>query len=320
MNKKKIKIGLVGAGWVAQQHLLVLAAIKDMDVVAITSRSLPKAQALAKTFAIPHVYADLSSLVKEAQPDALMILVSENQIFEVAMQAMKFGLPLFIEKPAGLTPQENLKLACAAKRRNLRTMVGFNRRYYSIFHKGLEIIRRHGRLLGVFVEGHERMWRVRDAQTVSKEALDHWIYANSTHTIDLLRFFGGELKTVKAISKRCFGEALGDQFAAIGEFKSGAIAQYQAHWYSPGGWRVVLYGDGVTVEFKPLENGIWTDKDFKQHPIEPEESDKEFKVGFYQQMMAFGQLVRGHKQAWPLQDIHGSYQTMLLAQKISQGK
>ncbi len=320
MSKKKIRIGLVGAGWVAQQHLLVLKAIKDMEVVAMTSRTLPKAQALAKTFAIPQVYTDLPSLVKEAQPDALMILVSESQIFEVTMQAMKFGLPLFIEKPAGLIPQENLKLAQAAKRRKIRTMVGFNRRYYSIFHKGLEIIRQHGRLLGVFVEGHERMWRVRNAQTFSKKTLDHWIYANSTHTIDLLRFFGGEIKTVKAISKRYFGEALGDQFAAVMEFRSGAIGQYQAHWYSPGGWRVVLYGDGVTVEFKPLETGLWTDKDFQQHPIDPDPCDKEFKVGFFQQMVAFGKLIRGEKLAWPLQDIHGSYQTMLLAQKISQGK
>ena len=122
------------------------------------------------------------------------------------------------------------------------------------------------------------------------------------------------------LSVRCFGEALGDQFGAVIEFKSGAIGQYQAHWYSPGGWRVVLYGDGVTVEFKPLETGVWTGKDFQPQAIEPEECDKKFKAGFYQQLVAFGKLVRGEKLAWPLQDLPGSYATMVLAKKITQGK
>ncbi len=82
---------------------------------------------------------------------------------------------------------------------------------------------------------------------------------------------------------------------------------------------MVLYGDGVSVEFKPLENGVWIDKNFVQHPIEPDECDKKFKPGFYQQMIAFLNLVRGEKLAWPMLDLEGSYKTMVLAEKISQG-
>lgn len=320
MTAKKIKIALVGAGWVAREHLKVLKSLPQVDVVGITSRTLAKAQGLAGEFGICGVFKDLPTLVRESQPDALLILVSEDQMFEVATAAMKFGVPLFIEKPAGLTPQQNLKLAREAKRRKVRTMVGFNRRYYSIFHKGLKIIRQHGELLGIFVEGHERMWRVRDAKKFSKKVLDQWIYANSTHTIDLLRFFGGPIKFVKSISKRSFGEARGDQFAALIELKSGALGQYQAYWYSPGGWRVVLYGNGVTVEFKPLENGTWIDKNFVQHPIKPDAVDNKFKPGFYHQMIAFLKMVRGEKSTWPSADLEDSYQTMLLTEKISQGR
>ncbi len=320
MNAKRIKMALIGAGWVAREHLAVLKSLADIDLVGISSRTLSKAQTLADEFGIRNIYANIDSLVKKSQPDALLILVSEDQIFPVARKALKFGLPLFLEKPAGLNPKQNLQLAKEAQKRKVLTMVGFNRRYYSIFHQGLKIIRQHGPLLGVFIEGHERMWRVRDAKKFSKKVLDHWIYANSTHTIDLLRFFGGEVKKVKAVSKRRFSEALGDQFAAVVEFKSGALGQYQAHWYSPGGWRVVLYGDGVTVEFKPLEKGTWTDKNFVQHVIEPQDCDLKFKAGFYEQLVAFVKMVRGKKLSWPSVNLRESYKTMALAQKISSAR
>ena len=77
-------------------------------------------------------------------------------------------------------------------------MVGFNRRYYSVLHKGNNIIKKHGKLLGISIEGHERFWKIRD--NVNTKIRKSWIYSNSTHTIDLLRFFGGN------INKRIIGD------------------------------------------------------------------------------------------------------------------
>lgn len=315
---QKIKIGIIGAGWIAKQHLEVLCAMDNVEVVGITSRTRSKAEALAKEYGIAQCFDQVEELVAKAKPDALMVLVSADQMFKVTALAITFGLPLFIEKPAGMTPEENIKLAGLAKDNHVRAMVGFNRRYYSIFHKGIEIIKKAGPLLGVFVEGHERMWQKRGANTkFSSKELANWIYLNSVHTIDLLRFFGGEPSRVRTIAHKNFGEARGDQFAAIMELESGAIGQYSAHWYSPGGWRVALYGDGVTVEFKPLEKGFWTDKNFVTHEIAPDEIDVKFKPGFYRQMEAFQNLIRGVKMQWPLADLESSYKTMRLAEQIS---
>ena len=311
----KVKLGLIGAGWVAQQHLKVIQAIDWIEPIGITSRTKSKAEHLAKEYGINICTDSIKSLVKDAKPDALLVLVSEDQMYTVATAVIPYGLPLFIEKPAGLTPEENHKLAQLAKEYSIKTMVGFNRRYYSIFHKGMEIIKKHGSLMGVAVEGHERIW-LQHNEKVSRNVLSHWIFANSTHTIDLLRFFGGEPKEFSSIAHR-YIEPRGDQFAAVMKLESGAIGQYTAHWYSPGGWSVVLYGDGVTVKFKPLENGQWTDKNFKTYEIGPDEIDIKFKPGFYNQMVAFGRLVRDGKFEWPMLDLEGAYKTMLLAEQMS---
>ncbi|MBM3251615.1 MAG: Gfo/Idh/MocA family oxidoreductase [Candidatus Omnitrophica bacterium] len=311
----KVKVGLIGAGGIAQQHLKVIRDIDWIKPIGISSRTRSKAEQLAKEYEIPYCEDSLDGLIEKSKPDALLVLVSEEEMYNVTAKAIPSRLPLFIEKPPGLTPDETRQLVQLAKKYKTKTMVGFNRRYYSIFHKGLEIIRKYGQLLGVFVEGHERMWRVR-ASSISENVMREWIFANSTHTIDLLRFFGGEPKNLKSIA-HSYVEPRGDQFAAIMELESGAIGQYSAHWYSPGGWRVVLYGEAVTVDFKPLEKGFWIDTNFDTHEIIPDEIDTKYKTGFYRQMEAFGRLVRDGEFVWPMLDLEGAYKTMKLAEKLS---
>lgn len=312
-----IRIGVIGAGWVAQKHLEVIAANNRLKTAGIFSRTKLKAQQLANQFNIDVCADGMDDLVHKSKPDALLILVSEDQMYPVTKQAINYKLPLLIEKPAGLTPEENLDLSNLAKKQGVATMVAFNRRYYSIFHKGIEIIRNNGPLLGVSIEGHERIWKILELQQrFNRNILDHWIFANSTHTIDLLRLFGGEIRELATL-QHSFKEPKGDQFAALMQLDNNAIGQYHAHWFSPGGWRVVLYGDGVTVEFKPLEQGRWIDKNFNTHEIIPDDIDLKYKPGFYAQMNSFADLVSDKKIRWPMLDLQGSYETMRLAAQIS---
>ena len=147
-----------------------------------------------------------------------------------------------------------------AENYNTKNMVGFNRRYYSVFHEGIKIIKENGNLLGLSVEGHERFWKQTN-NSILKELRDNWLYANSTHTIDLLRFFGGETESFNSISST-LKEKNGDQYVASMKFDSGALGTYTSHWYSPGGWSATLFGEGITVIFKPLEKGVWIDDNF----------------------------------------------------------
>ncbi len=314
-----LRIALIGAGNMARHHMMVMAVMPYLRAVGVFSRTRPKAEALAAEFGKIKVFDSIDDMMREAKPDALMVLVSETQAFDVASSVMKFGVPLFIEKPAGLTPEATKQLADMARRLNVLTMVGYNRRYYSLFHKGLDLVSQRGPLLGVFVQGHERFWRIREGRKFSDDVLRQWIYANSTHTIDLLHFLGGEAKAVMSMT-RSFREASPDQMAAVMGLGDGTIGQYQAHWYSPGGWAATLYGDGITVEFKPLEKGQWTDRDFKTQEIVPDETDQKFKPGMHGQMKAFAALVRDRKKVWPMADLDDAYQTMRLAEQIIAGK
>ena len=308
-------MGIIGAGQIAREHLKVIEALEGLSNSGITSRTISKAEEVANIFQIEHVCKGVDSLIDKCVPDALMVLVSANQIFQVTKELIPTGIPLFIEKPPGLMPEQTKTLVELAEKHGTKNMVGYNRRYYSIFHKGIELINQNGGLLGLAVEGHERFWKIAEG-AVPDEVRENWVYANGTHTIDLLRFFGGEIKSISSLSKS-LKEKNGDQFVASMKFESGALGTYTSHWYSPGGWSATLYGEGVTVKFKPLEKGIWIDSDLKEQPIVPEDIDVEFKPGFYRQMEAFRKLVSNGKVEWPGQDLEEVYRTMRLAQQIA---
>ena len=280
----------------------------------ITSRTISKAEGLAKIFCIDNIYENIDNLIENCSLDGLMILVSANQMFDITKKMIPAQIPLFIEKPPGLIPDQTKTLVELSHKYDTKNMVGYNRRYYTIFQKGIELINQNGGLLGLAVEGHERFWKIASGDILD-EIRENWIYANSTHTIDLLRLFGGEVEQINAL-KKSLKEKNGDQFVASMKFASGAIGTYTSHWFSPGGWTATLYSDSIAVQFKPLEKGIWIDTDLSEYEIHPDEVDVKYKPGFYRQMESFVEMVRNGRLEPPGMNLEKALKTMELAKEF----
>ena len=81
-----VRLGIIGAGYIAQEHLKVINAMKGVYVEGITSRTISKAKKLAKTFDINNVYKNIDSIINDCSLDGLLILVSVNQIYDVTQK------------------------------------------------------------------------------------------------------------------------------------------------------------------------------------------------------------------------------------------
>ena len=92
-------MGIVGTDQIAWEHLKVIEAVKGVTAAGITSRTISKAEEVADIFHIDRVPNTTDLLMEECAPDALMVLVSANQIFEVTQKLIPIGVPLFIKKP-----------------------------------------------------------------------------------------------------------------------------------------------------------------------------------------------------------------------------
>ena len=70
------KLGLIGTGRIAEKHLAVIKKIKELEVVAASSRTKKKLKKFAKKFKIKKTYSDIDKMLKTEKLDGLIILVS----------------------------------------------------------------------------------------------------------------------------------------------------------------------------------------------------------------------------------------------------
>ena len=180
-----------------------------------------------------------------------MILVSLNQIYKVSKELSVFSIPLFIEKPPSLSLSELNNLKLMLDKHNVPNMVGMNRRFYSIFEKGKRIIDKNGGLYSIVVEGHERLNLIN--KIYPKKILNKWLYANSCHTTDLIRYFGGEIKKFY-FTKNSKILNSGDHFPV----HLNIIMVQLVHIFQIGyllRLTIKLYSKNIKVVFEPLEKG-----------------------------------------------------------------
>ncbi len=127
-----LRVGVVGAGAIAQiAHLPVLAALDDVELVAVCDNDAAKAGALASRFGAPNSYDDIEDLLAYGQPDAVVIC-TPNHLHEIhVVTALRAGAAVLCERPLGLSVQGIEKIIGASHKANRTVMVALNHRYRS---------------------------------------------------------------------------------------------------------------------------------------------------------------------------------------------
>ena len=96
---RPIRIGLIGAGQRAQQHLENYQEIPGAEIVAIADINEPLSQSVAARFDIPNVYTDYQRLLQRDDLEAVDICLHNNLHRPAAVAAMEAGKHVYCEKP-----------------------------------------------------------------------------------------------------------------------------------------------------------------------------------------------------------------------------
>jgi predicted dehydrogenase len=314
-----LRVGIIGAGDIAEKHLEVLSSFADVEVVALSSRGHPRVHDLANRFRVNQTFTDYRAMLETPALDAVFVLVSAVNVATVSGDCLRHGVPTFIEKPPGFSVAETQGLLQIARTNGCLNMVGLNRRFYSVIRKAREAILEAGGLVSIMVEAPENLAAIKALGFHPQKVIKGWMFANSVHCIDLLRFFGGDIKTICSLTSQ-WHEEQQNSFGALMRFESGAIGQYFSNWMAPGRWNVILFGRGRRIVLNPLERGTVIDQSGENRTIEPEEVDLRFKPGFYAQDRYFLDCVK-HKQpvSAPAADLAEAVLTMDLVERIAGG-
>ncbi len=282
-----VDIALIGVGPMAAQHARVIAAVPGLRLVSCASRNPDRARAFAAAHDISAART-VDEVKAQPEADALWLCASADAMAGTATDFAGLGLPMFLEKPVGLGLKET-----EAARDAIRVphMVGLNRRFYGVIRRGHKRMAERGGVRAIEVHMPEDLSQAPEKH--GARTRQQWQFANSVHLIDMFRVFAGEPDQV-TVMNHVTNDADRSHNALI-EFKDGARGIYNAQWYAPGGWRVALYGDGISVVYQPIEQAMILTHGRQPEILQPEGFDAKFKAGLYGQAEAFASLATdGH--------------------------
>ena len=134
------RIGIIGAGWIARKMAVAIAPSKEMEIYAISSRSITKAEAFAREFGIPTAYGSYEEMTRDPEVDLVYIATPHSHHFEHAMLALENGKPVLVEKAFTANADQASRLIDEARKRNLFISEAIWTRYMPLSHKIKEIM------------------------------------------------------------------------------------------------------------------------------------------------------------------------------------
>ena len=130
-TSKKVKIAIIGTGWIAEAHIASYINCPDVEVVAAADLIPGKAEAFMKRFGVENVrfYPDHKALIdNEKDLDGVSICTYNTQHANVAIYALDHGLNVLLEKPLCVTTEEAIEIVKAEKRSGKILTIGFQPR------------------------------------------------------------------------------------------------------------------------------------------------------------------------------------------------
>ncbi len=131
-TSKKVKLGLIGTGWIAEAHINALNKMEDVEVVAMADLVPGKAEAFAKKFGVENVrFYDSDEALIAAEKgviDCVSICTYNTQHAPCAIHALDAGIHVLLEKPFTVTLDEAIEVMKAEKRSGKILTIGFQPR------------------------------------------------------------------------------------------------------------------------------------------------------------------------------------------------
>lgn len=311
----KIRVGVIGSGFIANIHVDGLKHVPDAEVVAVASRTPGKARQFADARGIPDAYEDYHDLLARDDIQAVTVGVPNYLHEEVVTAAAQAGKHIMCEKPFARAIQEAERMLAAVKAAGVKLVYGEMLCYAPKYVRAKRLVD-EGALGKVFLvkqseehDGPHMPWFWDVNLSGGGVLLDM-----GCHSIEFARWILDRpaVKSVQATmgtfvhADRTLGE---DHCICVIEFANGALAVAENSWGKTGGIddRCEIYGTkgntradlihgnalvthskvgyGYAVEKADTTTG-WTFTGFEE----------EWNYGFPQEMRHFVNVVKGNEQ------------------------
>jgi predicted dehydrogenase len=256
---RKIKAGLIGAGFVGPLHVEAVRRLGYVDVAAIAASTQESAQKKAERLGIERACSSYEELLADSSIEVVHVCTPNHLHLPVVMAAIGAGKHVICDKPLGMNATEAREMRNRARDARLVNAVAFNYRFSALVQQARALVA-EGEIGSVrFVHGHylqdwllhetDFSWRLEAEKGGASSSMgdigSHWCDTASFITGLTIERVLADLSTMVQVRKKPTGSR--EAFAA-------ANFEEQAEDY------VVTSDDlgSVLIEFEGGARGVFT--------------------------------------------------------------
>ena len=113
-NTKRCRVGIIGAGHICPFHIQALKRIESVQIEGIFDCDAKRAEEVAANYELPRVFESADELFRHV--DTVHVLTPPDTHADLAIDAMKHGCDVFVEKPLAASVGDFDRIIEAAER------------------------------------------------------------------------------------------------------------------------------------------------------------------------------------------------------------
>ncbi len=248
MMNDRVRVGVVGTGWVANQHLKAYRHVAD-DLVQVVAAADPRTDVLEEfsdRHGIPSRFRSADEMIASGEIDVLVLLTPPAVRDEVIFPAIERGIHLLIEKPFATNGADAVRYTEAAEAGGVQLAVGQNFRWFPEYQWLNERMLQPdtGTISYLEARSFQNRPQAPDQWRAREKKLEMAIF--SVHLIDRLQWIARSTPlAVTAMTRTAPGSPIaGEQFSSLLiQFADDAIGHITSTWLSKA-----LYANDFRVD------------------------------------------------------------------------
>lgn len=215
-----LKVAVIGMGGIGNTHASVYQANEQAQLVAVCDMDKARADAAAAKFGVPAFYS-VADLVKNVKLDAVSVATAgpENggHHYEPVMACFEAGLHVLCEKPISNNIHHAREMVAKADEKGLYFGINLNHRFVPPAARAKQWVE-EGRL-GHLLLMNMTMWIGNPNET------SPWFHIRALHphSLDIMRYYCGDVKRVQAFFNRAPGRVCYSNVQVNLEFANGVV-------------------------------------------------------------------------------------------------
>jgi len=275
---KKLKIGIIGCGMIAQYHVNAYKKLGDIiEIVAICDIDDKVLIKKSKEWKVPKCYTNYKDLIKDNDLDVIDIMVPHNEHTKIIIDLSSVIKNILVEKPLCISPDEAEIIKNETDKYKTRIMVANN----LLFHPTIKTLHQliNSGIIGKisYIEAHSLGWFNYNTHNNFRLKLEKCgggaLLDTGIHFVYLLRYLIGDILKVNCFNGNLLNEFHDyvpegeDTAIIIMEFAKNILGTLAIsysiklpNWKKgfPQGWnqKINIYGSSGTIKADLIENKV----------------------------------------------------------------